>query len=217
MEELSFFKEPYYKLIRSNSNITEILVLNNRKFPFNYPLVRKALATEIYNHFSYQCIPGSHKTYGIIPYGIGGSINNMQPAFLPEVTPQTLFTALPILKSKRITVTFHQLYDIKNSCEASQLIQAGKKFNIDIKFKYHKDYSDLLPLYLNHHLDGFLDLYIFKNREAYKIFEFFAKNGENDANIDQDNIDTLLKEAITMPSSHSKCIESWRNTYKIII
>lgn len=204
MEELWNFKEPNYKLIRSNSNITEILVLNNQRFPFNNSLVRKALAAEIYNKFTYRCIPGSHKAYGIIPNGIGGSINNTAPSASPEITPQTLFSAVPQLKKDRASVTIHQLIDLKNSCESAQLIQAAKKFNIDLKFKYHRDYSDLLPRYLDHNLDGFLDLYIFKNREAYQIFEFFTKSGENDANIKHNYIDDMLKEAITMPSSHSR-------------
>jgi len=204
MKELSNFNDDQYKLINSNPNITEILVLNNQRFPFNEPLVRKALSSSIYNRFSYACIPGAHKPYGIIPSGIGGSLNNMAPKSLPEISPEAIFKVIPKLKYKKVSVTIHQLSDLKTACESEQIIEAAKKINIDIKFKYHKDYSDLLPLYINHQLDGFIDLYIFKNREAYKIFEFFTKSGENDANIKQNTIDDMLKEAIAMPSSHGR-------------
>jgi ABC-type transport system substrate-binding protein len=102
------------------------------------------------------------------------------------------------------TIMLHQLYDSKNDCEARQIIEAGKKYHLDIRFKYHQDYSELLPLYQNHNLDGFLDLYTFKNREAYKVFEFFSISGENDANITDDNIDNLLTEASSMSSSHGR-------------
>lgn len=204
MQVLWGFHSSDYKLIRSNSNITNILVLNNSRFPFNIPLVRKALASEIYNNFDKGCLSGSHRSYGIIPNGIGGSINNMPPIKLPGVKPAELFSAVPRLRHKSITVTLHQLSDLKSDCEAKQITQAAKKYNIDIKFSYHKDYSDLLPLYQNHKLDGFLDLYIFKNREAFKIFEFFSRNGENDANVSDNNIDTLLTDAANMPSSHGR-------------
>src|SRR5690606_31964022 len=48
MQDISHFQSPNYKLIKSNPNITEIIVLNNQRYPFNIPLVRKALSTEIY-------------------------------------------------------------------------------------------------------------------------------------------------------------------------
>lgn len=204
MQDFGEMQNSQYKLIRSNPNITEILVLNNQRYPFNIPLVRKALANEIYNNFNKQCIVGSHQSYGLIPNGIGGSINNIAPEKLREINPEDLFSTIPQLKEHTSSVTLHQLYDLRNDCEAKQIMQAGKKYNIDIKFKYHKDYSDLLPLYQNHNLDGFLDLYVFKNREAYKIFEFFAQNGENDANLKGNSIDTLLSEAASMPSSHGR-------------
>lgn len=193
-----------YKVIRTNPNITNILVLNNQRFPFNQPEIRQALSAEIYNNFNTHCAAGSHKAYGIIPNGIGGSLTNMMPDSLLALSPSEIFNKFPQLKKDRISVTFHQLNDLKNNCESKQLIDSANKFNINIKYKYHKDYSDLLPLYINHNLDGFIDLYIFKNREAYNIFEFFSKNGENDAYLKQDEIDKMLKEAVSTPSSHGR-------------
>ena len=204
MQDISEFHDGNYKLIRSNPNITEILVLNNQRYPFNIPLVRKALANTIYNNFDSTCTSGSHQSYGVIPNGIGGSINNIAPSKLPDIKPATLFASVPSLKDHPATIILHQLSDLKSDCEAKKIIQACKRYNIDIQFKYHQDYADLLPLYQNHKLDGFLDLYVFKNREAYKVFEFFTTRGENDANIHDDKIDKLLTKASKTSSSHGR-------------
>ena len=128
----------------------------------------------------------------------------MMPASLPEISPVQLFKKFPELKNKRTPVTIHKLIDLKIECESVQIVNSAKKYNIDITFKYHKDYSDLLPITVNHNIDGFIDLYIFKNREAYNIFEFFSKNGENDANLNQDDIDKMLKDAVSAASSHGR-------------
>lgn len=215
IEELASFNNETYKIIKSNPNITEILVLNNQRFPFNQPIVRKAIATEIFNNLDYSKIPGAHKSYGIIPAGIGGSITNIEPQNQPKITPQQVFAAVPQLKSHPVTLTIHQLADLKNDIESKQIIDSAKQYNINLKFQYHKDYSDLIPHYLNHDFDGFIDLYVYKNREAYKVFEFFTKSGENDANITTDNIDTILKEAIAMPTSHGR-FEKYRELAQYI-
>lgn len=203
IEEISNFSDPNFSLIRSNPNITEILVFNNKRFPFNKKVVRKAISADFYNHFIDSRIPGAHKAYGIIPNGIGGSISNIHPITLPQISPEEVFHQVPELKNKRVAVTLHQLIDVKNEYVTQQLVQTANKYNIDIRFKYHRDYSDLIPLYFNHNLDGCVDLYIF-NREANHILEFFTKNGENDANIDDDHIDALLKEALNSPSFHGR-------------
>ncbi|HTM64595.1 MAG TPA: ABC transporter substrate-binding protein [Gammaproteobacteria bacterium] len=204
MESLWNFSDDHFKLIKSNPNITEIFVPNNQRFPFNYSIVRKALAAEIFNNFDTSCIAGGHHAYGIIPNGIGGSINNMPPASLPLITPQEVFSAVPALRHKRASITLHELDDIKNDCTTRQLISIAKKYHIDIKFKYHKDYSEYQPQVIKHDLDGMIDLYVFKNREASKVFEYFSKTGDNDANVAQNGIDVMLHNAIIMPSSHSR-------------
>lgn len=204
MEDIWGFKDKNYKLVKVNPNITEILVLNNQRFPFNKPIVRKALSTSLYNNFNQACIPGAHKPYGVIPYGTGGSIANNPPAILPEITPQELFKSVPALKSKKAEIYIHQLDDLKNDCESKQIIQTARQYNINIKFKYHKNYSTLEPLYLNHKLDGFVELYVFRNREAYSVLQFFTNAGENNANINNTVIDKMLKEAIAESTSHGR-------------
>lgn len=193
-----------YKLITTNPNITEILVLNNQRYPFNLPIVRKALQSTIYNNFIETCIPGAHKAYGVIPFGTGGSISNITPKLLPTIPPSDVFRSAPSLKANQANVIIHQLNDLKNSCESQLIKNAAKKYNINITFKYHQDYSTLEPLYINHQLDGFIELYVFRNREAYSMLQFFTKNGENNANINDSRIDDMLKEAIKNLSSHKR-------------
>jgi len=204
LKELWGFNDDGFKLIKSNPNITEILVLNNKKFPFSKPIVRKALSAAIYNHFDYSCISGSHKAFGVIPTGIGGSIANMPPKVMPEITPKELYEIVPELKKKKISITIHQLYDVKNDCESEQIVKIAKQYHINVKFKYHKEYFDLLRLEFNHQHDGFIDLYVLKNREAYSVLRYFTTNGGNHSNINSPNIDSMLKEAISVPSSHAK-------------
>lgn len=204
LEDISKFSDNNYSVIRSNPNITEMLVLNTHKFPFNHKIVRNALAAEFYNSFSPQYIPGSHKAYGIIPNGIGGSLANKLPKVLHPISPDDVFAKVPELGHQKVYVTIHLLNDIKNNYVVSQLFKSARKFHIEIKYVYHKNYSDLLPHYLKHNLDGVIDLYIFKNREANSIFEFFTRSGENDANVDNDRIDTMIKAAVNASSSHGR-------------
>lgn len=204
MQDIWNVKDDNYRLVKVNPNITEILVLNNQRFPFNNTIVRKALLSTIYNNFNHTCIPGAHRAYGIIPYGTGGSISNPSPHSLPIISTQEVFSKVPLLKEKKANIIIHQLQDLKNDCESQQIIKAAKLYNIDIKFKYHKNYSTLEPLYINHKLDGFIELYVFKNREAYSTIQFFTQRGENNANINIPIIDNMLKEAISEPSSHGR-------------
>lgn len=204
MQDIWDIKNSNYTLLKVNPNITEMLVFNNQQFPFNQPIIRKAIATNIYNHFDDTCIPGTHKAYGIIPNGTGGSIDNNPPSSLSPITPADVFNLVPSLRKNFVNITIHQLSDLKNSCEANQIIQAAKPYHININFKYHDNYSTLEPLYVNHQLDGFIELYVFRNREAYSILQFFSKSGNNDANIANDKIDSMLKTAISMASSHSR-------------
>ena len=204
MQDIWNFKDENYRLVKVNPNITEILVLNNQHFPFNKPIVRKALSSSIYNNFMQTCIPGAHKPYGVIPYGTGGSIASSPPKKFPEISAKEVFKEVPELKNKKTIVFIHQLDDLKNNCESEQITKAAKQFNIDIQFKYHKTYSTLEPLYLNHKLDGFIELYVFKNREAYSMLQFFTQAGENNANVNNNVIDEMLYKAIAEPSSHRR-------------
>lgn len=47
-------------------------------------------------------------------------------------------------------------------------------------------------------------MYVFRNREAYSILQFFTQNGENNANVKNTIIDDMLKNAIDEPSSHRR-------------
>jgi ABC-type transport system substrate-binding protein len=204
MADINSFKSDNYKLIMSNPNISEILVLNNNRFPFNQSIVRKALASSLYNSFDRSCNSGTRQAYGLIPTGIGGSISVTPPDSLPIITPQEVFKQVPQLMNKRATITIQQLDDIKSECESRQIIAAAKKYNIDLKFKYHKNYSSFLPLVLKHQLDGYIELYVFPSTDANSVLQLFAKKGGNHANINHDIIDKMLTNASMAKSSHTR-------------
>ena len=102
------------------------------------------------------------------------------------------------------TVTIHQLDDLKLKCESEQIQKTAKKFNIDIKFKYHKNYTTLLPLIKNHKIDGFIELFVYVSNDANSILNHFATTGSNDANSRDDNVDRILNNAIMSQSSHTR-------------
>lgn len=203
-ESLANLTTKNYKLIKSNPNITEILVLNNQTFPFNQPILRNALANEIYNTFDKSCATGAHQAFGVIPYGMAGSISNMKPDKLKEISPIAVFEKIPELAHGNTKITVHVLNDIKNNCISQKIRTAGKKYHLNIQFKYHNNYHALLKSYHQHTLDAFIDLYVFKNRDAYRILEYLSGSAENHANIKDAKIDEMLNEAIASPSSHGR-------------
>ena len=101
MADILTFKDSRYKLITSNPNISEILVLNNNKFPFNKGIVRRALTASLYNNFDHSCIHGARHAYGIIPSGIGGAISGNSPRSLHEYTPQEVFKQVEVAPTSR--------------------------------------------------------------------------------------------------------------------
>ncbi|HVV69214.1 MAG TPA: ABC transporter substrate-binding protein [Patescibacteria group bacterium] len=203
--DLNGLQDDNYKTIKSNSNITMIFVINNFHFPFNYKIVREAISAEIYDQHKVEfCVSNSHKAYGIIPTGLGGSIANMSPISKPKINPETVFKQVPSLKDKMAIVYVHRHIDSKNTCEENALIEAAKKYNISMKFIYDADYSILLSLYQNHKADAFMELYVAKNREAYTVLQPFAHNGANVANIKGFQLDNLLNIALSEPSSHKR-------------
>lgn len=187
-------RDENYRVMEDRPCITQNLVLNNQRFPFDQPIVRQALAAEIYNNKRInECATGTKKAYGIIPVGIGGSISHTAPEKIRAITPAEVFKKVPQLKIKPAKVVIQQHVGRKNICESDQIIAAAKKFNIDLEFKYHDDYSTLWPLYLNHNLDGFVELFVFGNKEAHSVVQFFlSSSAENYANLNDKKLDELI-------------------------
>lgn len=204
-----------YILINSNSNITGTLVLNNQRYPFNYEIVRKALEVEIYNHLNLSCSNGANKAYGVIPEGIGGSIENLSPHALKEISPDEVFNKVKKLSVQPVTVTVHELRDTANLCLDRQLKKFAKKYHINFVFKYHDDYKTLWPLYASHDYDAFVELYVVQDGEAYGVLQFFSKDGGHDGNILSDYVDNNLELSILAESSWQK-FEFYRNVIKYI-
>jgi len=195
-----------YYVIRDAAYITQLLVFNLQRFPFNKVIVRKALAANLYNKFPpFKCLYGAKKPYGIIPYGTGGSIANMAPKVLQHIPDEEVFSKVPQLKGRTINVTIHQHIGRKNVCLANAIKNAAKEYNINIRFKYHNTYKELSPLYFNHHLDGFVELFLFFNRDAYRVLSYFTKNkSANFDNTDNNKVDEMLQKALSMPASFDR-------------
>lgn len=195
-----------YKVVDDVAFITQTLVLNNRRFPFNHEIVRKALLTELYNSGRLEsCVDGGTKAYGFIPYGLGGSIANQPILSMKSITPDEVFRQVPELKDKLIEVKIHQHIGKKNLCEKQQLIHAAAKFHINVRMIYDNDYKTLLPLYLNHKLDGFVELFVFTNREAYTALLYFdPSDNSNFANTRNSDITLHLNDALNNFSTRKR-------------
>lgn len=187
-------KNSHYSEIDDNTKITSILMLNNKRFPFNKRILRKALASQIYNSNELvKCSNNAQKAYGIIPKGLGGSIAQQPPQNLPIITPETVFKKIPQLKLKTNKAIFHRHIGRKNNCETNILKNIFSNYNIDLSFSYHNTYETLYPLYLNHNLDGFIEFYVFYKREAFSILRIFhSKNPFNRPNLPDSVLDSYI-------------------------
>lgn len=198
------FNDKNYKLIKTNSNITKILVLNNNKVPFNNKLMRQALLAAIYNELPDNFSTRMRKAYGVIPAGIGGSIYNTAPEKLPVVTLDHLKNDFPSLNQNHIPITIHESIDFKNTQLEQRIINAAKRVHLDIQFKTYKNYSLLWNEYEKNTLDAFVELYVFRDREAYSTLQYFTKQGNNDAHINDNRLDILFKSALSTQLSHDR-------------
>ena len=192
-----------YRLMDDQSNITQMLVLNNGRFPFNQKILRQAIAAEVYNRHSIsQCFPLSKPAYGIIPIGLGGSVGHMAPAQMRSISPQEVFRQVKRLAHKSYKITIHRHLGRKNDCEARELEEVLRKYHLEATFKYHTDYKSLWPLYLNHDFDAYLELFVFSFREAYNILKKFdSTSSENVPNIADPKMDRLLGEVWEAPTA----------------
>lgn len=185
-----------YRDIEDKASITLGFALNSKHFPFNKTIVRKALAAELYNQDRiYQCRPGSKKAYGIIPLGIGGSVAHMAPEKLRVFSTEEVLRAVPRLK-KKTTALIHRHVGRKNPCEETILVDAAKKFNIDLKLQYHDSYATLWPLYLNNSIDGYLEFFVFYKREAFNQLRRFLSSSEfNPPNFRDPELDQMIEDS----------------------
>ncbi len=189
-----------FRIIEEPPGITLMLILNNQRFPFNDRRVRQAILAGLYESKIAECARGVRKAYGIIPVGLGGSLAPIAPKHLPIVSLQELTKAIPKLK-QAVHVTLHRHIGRKDTCEENEVKRVLKRLNIIAEFKYHADYATLWPKYLDHSIDGFLELFVFRRREAFSILNFFlSKNKENFPNVHDATLDALISESMSVPS-----------------
>lgn len=199
-------KNKYYIALKNKPYITQTLFINNQRFPFNHTILRKALLATIYNqNLISKCVPETTRSFGVIPYGLGGSTDNLAPNALKTISPKQVFEQIPQLKKKYVNIIIHQHIGRKNSCLAHNIEKAASIYHIRIKFKYHNSYSSLWPLYLNHNLDGFVEFMLFRNREAFWVLQALSGSGiENFPNTNNKYLKLLLLKAIQAPTRHAR-------------
>jgi len=195
-----------YELISDQANITQALIFNNQRFPFNYTIVRQAIAADIYNKgILMKCSESTAPAFGMIPTGLGGSISQLAPQKLTEISPAEVFSAVRSLGHRTIPVTIHRHSGRRNDCEAAAITTTLQKFHIRAHFKYHATYDSLWPLYLNHNLDAFIELYVFPNREAYGLLRRLKSSAsDNFANVKDPTLDDLIDSIWSAPSSQAR-------------
>jgi ABC-type oligopeptide transport system substrate-binding subunit len=131
---------------------------------------------------------------------MGGSIEHHGTIY-KQITPEQIFIAIPRLKRQTTTITLHELDDDKNPCLNQLIRDAFKKFNIKVDFSYHSTYKDFWSRFLNHDMDGYIDSYVFQNRESLRIFNFFSEHADNDANLTGHSVSDLIDKALSSSNS----------------
>ncbi|HUP57521.1 MAG TPA: ABC transporter substrate-binding protein [Bdellovibrionota bacterium] len=178
-----------YRAIDDQANITMALVPNIQRAPFNDVEFRRALMASLAENKAFvACHPEVRPAFGIVPVGIGGSI-----AHLPRAGAAG-HAALEHLRKRHAgqTVTLQRHVGRRDACEEAVLARTFAELGVNLKIQYHESYDTLLPRYLNHDLDGFLELYIFPNREAFPVFTKFALSGDNLANLESPVIERAI-------------------------
>jgi ABC-type oligopeptide transport system substrate-binding subunit len=184
-----------YRIVDEASNITLKLMWNNQRFPFDQPIVRRAIQAQIYNDDAVRkCLLGDNRrAYGIIPIGMGGSRAHVAPDRMEEIPSEEVFKKVPKLK-RGVNVTIHRHVGRKNDCEENAIAGAMSKYGVHAQFQHWKSYSDLWPAFLSHKLDAFIELFVYENREAYSKLIYYLSDGvENFPNLKASELDGMIR------------------------
>jgi ABC-type oligopeptide transport system substrate-binding subunit len=189
-----------FKRVDDLPYLSQMLVFNTQRYPFDSKDLRKSILNQVEKNSERLSICraiGSKPAYGLIPVGLGGSI--------AQTKTENDLQKITKLK-EATTVTIHQHKGRENTCEAEILKEIMKAHNITMNMEYHKTYDTLWPLYLNHNLDGFIELFNYKNREAYSILSYFTTKGNNEnyANLNDLQLDNLILEALKGSTLHDR-------------
>ncbi len=185
---LSIHNQKYFT-VNHAPNVVQALVLNTEVYPFNNFQLRKSIHSEITKTSFIECNPGSRKTNGFIPKGIGGSLdpNESNIEFVP-------FDKVKL--KKLILIKLHRHIGRKNLCEERKLRDLFTKFNIDLEVIYHEDYDTLDKAVLDQKVAGFLELYVFKSRDASThLKNMVPENKKNFYKISSSEIRRILEQA----------------------
>ncbi|HXH29793.1 MAG TPA: ABC transporter substrate-binding protein [Bacteriovoracaceae bacterium] len=148
-----------YHTINHAPNVVQALALNRNVAPFNDSLLRKAIHRDIRSANLELCSSGSRKTYGFIPKGIGGSLDGLDTT-LPDILVEK------VRLKKKMAVKFPRHVGRRNPCEEEKLKEILARYNIIAEIVYYDDYESLDKAVLDPKVHGFLELYVFKTRDA---------------------------------------------------
>lgn len=173
------FTNPNYTRIYYSPNVSQLLVINPKKYPFDHVEFRRAFINQLYAEGKFtSCGAGLVEAYGIIPWGVGGSMANEKPSYDGLPSPEVAVAKVPNLKNKTVSLTFLRHVDRKNDCEESQIINVGKKFHLDITFKHTSDYPALIKAYGSGKADGYIELVVFTSRDPSTVLRRFLPNSK---------------------------------------
>lgn len=175
-----------FRFIDDQANVTMTLIPNLRRRPFSDDDFRKSLMNILNNNHGFtKCSPITRPAQGLIPNGLGGSITHLT---IDKLKTKSSVEEI-VRRNKGLSIQIHRHIGRRNNCEEKLVLSAFESLGVTATMKYHDEYNTLLPLYRNHNLDVFLELYIFANREAMTIFRKFEIDGENLANMSSSAIE----------------------------
>lgn len=190
-----------YKVNRDLLNITQTLVFNNSRSPFNNKMLRQNILKTFDKLFDthIKCFKSNPKqkievAKGIIPRGLGGTISHLSNLNYTSEKFKSLGGGKEVLIEQHI--------GRKDSCLEKIVKEAFSKNGLKAKFKYHDSYKTLFPKYINGDFSVFIELFNFKNRESYTILKYFLTEGnkENFAKVKSPELDNFILNAINAPN-----------------
>lgn len=179
----------YYHIVGHAPNVVQALALNRNVTPFQDSELRKSLHQMLRESNFETCHSGARKTFGFIPKGIGGSLE-------PEETEIKTRPLTKLRLQKRTKVIFPRHEGRKNKCEEDRLREVFDRHNIDVEITYYKDYDALDKAVLDPRVQGFLELYVYKTRDASShLKKMVPENKQNFYLFSSSQIKQLLRKA----------------------
>lgn len=181
-----------YQVIDHAPRVSQLLILNEKKYPFSIKTLRQSLATEIENADFSTCQLNSIRAVGILPKGVGGSFNLNEGNELSQQRTSTHFSL-----EVATDINFYRHIERKNKCEENLLKEIFLKHNIRLNIIHLNSYDDLIPKFLSENISGYIELFVFGSRDPYHVLRYLESNENlNFFHYSSDSVDKNLKESL---------------------